>query len=60
MGPIEIILIILVLVLLFGARKLPELGKGLGKGIREFKHGVKDDPSAHRADEPTVKTDDRT
>ena len=37
LGPLEIILIIVVIALLFGARKLPELGKGLGQGIREFK-----------------------
>lgn len=42
-GPLEIILIIAVIALLFGARKLPELGKGFGQGIREFKREVKDD-----------------
>ncbi|MFC4453020.1 twin-arginine translocase TatA/TatE family subunit [Deinococcus sonorensis] len=45
MGPLEIILILVVLVLLFGARKLPELGKGLGQGIREFRSTTKDEPS---------------
>jgi sec-independent protein translocase protein TatA len=35
-GP-EIILIVLVVLLLFGAKKIPELMKGLGRGIREFK-----------------------
>lgn len=42
-GPLEIILIIAVIALLFGARKLPELGKGFGQGIREFKREVKDE-----------------
>ncbi len=37
LGPPEIIIIFLVIVLLFGGKKLPELAKGLGKGIREFK-----------------------
>lgn len=37
MGSTEIILIVLVLVLLFGAKKIPELMKGLGSGIKEFK-----------------------
>ncbi|GHG34114.1 Sec-independent protein translocase protein TatA [Deinococcus indicus] len=37
MGPLEIILIVVVIALIFGARKLPELGKGLGQGIKEFK-----------------------
>ena len=38
----EIVLIFLVLLLLFGAKRLPELARGLGKGIREFKGAVKD------------------
>ncbi|GGL11522.1 twin-arginine translocase TatA/TatE family subunit [Deinococcus radiotolerans] len=37
MGPLEIVLIIVVIALVFGAKKLPELGKGLGQGIKEFK-----------------------
>ena len=36
MGPLEIILIIVVIALVFGASKLPQLGKGLGQGIKEF------------------------
>lgn len=39
----EIMLIVLVLVLLFGANKLPQLGKAVGDGIKEFKKGVKGD-----------------
>lgn len=35
-GPQELILIVLVVLLLFGGKKIPELMKGLGKGIREF------------------------
>jgi sec-independent protein translocase protein TatA len=37
LGPMEIILIVAVVVLLFGGRKIPELMKGLGQGMREFK-----------------------
>ncbi len=40
-GP-EIILILFVILLLFGAKKIPELAKGLGKGIREFKDATKE------------------
>lgn len=36
-GPTEILLILLVVVFLFGGRKIPELMKGLGQGLREFK-----------------------
>ena len=39
-GGWEVLLIFLVVLLLFGAKKLPELAKGLGKGIREFKDAV--------------------
>lgn len=37
-GATEIALIVLLIILLFGAKKLPELAKGIGKGIKEFKH----------------------
>ena len=40
LGTTEIILIGVVLLVLFGAKRLPELGAGLGKGIREFKKSV--------------------
>ena len=40
-GP-ELILILLVVIIFFGAKKIPELAKGLGKGIREFKDASKD------------------
>ena len=38
-GPTELLLILLIIVIIFGARRLPELGKGLGEGIRNFKKG---------------------
>ena len=37
LGTLEILLIVVVLVLFFGAKKLPDLGRGLGSGIRNFK-----------------------
>jgi sec-independent protein translocase protein TatA len=45
LGPMEMLFVMVVLLLLFGAKRLPELGSGLGKGIREFKrtmHEVKE------------------
>ena len=41
LGGMEIVLIFAVVLLLFGAKKLPELAKGLGTGIREFKKATK-------------------
>lgn len=42
-GATEIIIIVLVLLLLFGGRKIPELMKGLGEGIKQFKKGMSGD-----------------
>lgn len=42
MGPMEILLILLVALLLFGAKRIPEIAQGLGKGITEFKRAVRD------------------
>ena len=41
-GWMEIVLIALVILLLFGGKKIPELMKGLGKGVRSFKDGMND------------------
>lgn len=42
LGPQEILLIALVVLLLFGGAKIPELMKGLGKGVKSFKQGMKE------------------
>lgn len=42
LGMMEIIMIFLVILLLFGAKRLPEIGSSLGKGIREFKSSVRE------------------
>jgi len=41
-GPWQIVLVVLVVLLMFGGKKIPELMKGLGKGISEFKKGKND------------------
>ncbi len=54
LGPTEIILILLVLVLLFGAKKLPELARGSGRALRIFKaetKGLMDDDDSTKTDE---------
>ncbi len=42
----ELILLLVVVLVLFGARKIPEFAKGLGQGIKEFKKASKDSPDA--------------
>jgi sec-independent protein translocase protein TatA len=53
-GGFELILILAVVLLLFGGKKIPELAKGLGQGIKNFKKSVKDDDATEVAanDEP--------
>ena len=48
LGPVELILIFAVLLLMFGAKRLPELAGGMGKGIRDFKRALNgvDEPAA--------------
>jgi sec-independent protein translocase protein TatA len=46
MGPIgipELLIILVIIILIFGANRLPEIGKGIGKGIRNFKDATKED-----------------
>ena len=58
-GATEIILILLVVVLLFGARKIPELMKGIGQGVKEFKKAsdVKDEPDTREKEDKEDKKD---
>ena len=51
-GPWQIVIIALVILLLFGGKKIPELMKGLGKGVKSFKEGV------NEVDEQVNKTPD--
>ena len=45
-GPQEIIIILVIVLLLFGGRKIPELMKGLGKGMKEFKKATNEEDDA--------------
>ena len=52
--PTHLIVVAIVAIILFGGKKLPELGKGLGEGLRGFKEGVKgitEDPNAAKTSE---------
>jgi len=55
LGPLsgtELLIILLIVVLLFGARRIPELARGLGEGIRNFRSSMKDTEPDGRKDEP--------
>ncbi len=41
-GPIELIIILVIVIVIFGATRLPQIGEGLGKGIRNFRIGIKE------------------
>ncbi len=61
-GPLEIAGIALLVIILFGAKKLPEIGKGLGKGLREFRDatkGLTDDEKAEDKPAAPPAKDDR-
>jgi len=50
-GPGELLVIFLIILLLFGAKKLPEIAKSLGKGIQEFKKAARDVKEEFNIDE---------
>jgi sec-independent protein translocase protein TatA len=50
-GSTEIIIIVLIILLLFGGKRIPELMRGIGKGIREFRNGMSDKDEARKKDE---------
>jgi sec-independent protein translocase protein TatA len=60
-GPTELIFLLVFLLLIFGAKRLPELGSGLGKGIREFKRSMREiNTEIERPDDtPQVKSGTR-
>ena len=53
-GPTELILILLIVIIIFGARKLPDLGKSIGEGIKNFKKSMntKDETTTPKKPEP--------
>lgn len=54
LGLTEILIIVAVILLLFGGKKIPELMKGLGSGIKEFKNAAKDEPAASKKEEEKI------
>ena len=60
-GPMEIAIVLIIALVVFGPSKLPELGKSAGKGFREFKESVsgKDEPTKAQIEEPRPRTSPR-
>jgi sec-independent protein translocase protein TatA len=54
LGPTELVVILVILLLLFGGAKLPSLAKGLGQSIKEFKNASKDEPKEEKKSEPAA------
>jgi sec-independent protein translocase protein TatA len=50
-GPTELIIVLTIILLLFGAKRIPELAKGLGSGIREFRKGTRGEVDEEKKDE---------
>lgn len=56
LGPWQIVLIVLMIVLLFGGRKIPELMKGLGQGMKEFKDATREDNDGKKPSQASEST----
>lgn len=54
LGFTEIAILVLILVLFFGAKRIPEIGASIGKGIKEFKRGLKEEPRESPEDSDAV------
>jgi sec-independent protein translocase protein TatA len=59
-GPLEIVGLLLLALLLFGAKRLPEIGRSLGTGMREFKDSVSGKSDDERAELPVSTTQEAT
>jgi sec-independent protein translocase protein TatA len=55
LGPTELLIILLIVVLLFGARKLPELARGLGQSAKEFRKALNEDEKKPEESKPEQK-----
>ena len=60
----ELLIVLAIVVLLFGAKKIPDLAKGMGKGIKDFKKAIKDDEEdtkeiASKEETPTEKVEEK-
>jgi sec-independent protein translocase protein TatA len=61
-GPLEIVVVLIIALIVFGPKRLPELGRSLGKGIREFRgslSGESDEERPETTDEIAAKSEER-
>ena len=58
--PMHLLVIFFIALLVFGPRKLPELGKGLGEGIRALKDGMKDQPPTQASNDQNKNTETKS
>ncbi|OQY19012.1 MAG: Sec-independent protein translocase TatA [Desulfobacteraceae bacterium 4572_35.1] len=58
LGSQELIIILVIVVVLFGAKRLPQLGSGVGKGIRNFKKGLNSEDEAVEGDKGKIENSD--
>ena len=50
-GPLELVIVLVILLVIFGAKRLPEIGRGLGSSAREFKEGITGAPDPKEGEE---------
>jgi sec-independent protein translocase protein TatA len=53
-NPLHIAFLVVILLLVFGARRLPEIGRSLGSGLREFKQSINGESHSHNHEQPTL------
>jgi sec-independent protein translocase protein TatA len=53
-NPLHIAFLVVILLLVFGARRLPEIGRSLGSGLREFKQSINGESHSHEPQQPTL------
>jgi sec-independent protein translocase protein TatA len=57
-SPVQILIVLVIALLIFGPKRLPEMGKSIGRGIREFKGAILDDEPARPASTPAAPAPD--
>jgi len=60
LGPMEMAILLIIVLILFGGSRLPSLMKGMGEGIRNFKQGMNEDPDEKKDSSKKDSTDDKS